>query len=64
MSLAGWAETRRIYSQSAFRWLRAGTLAVPAVRVGGLIMVGDLSDAGRAPNAKAAVYVRVSDLQK
>ena len=34
-------------------------MAVPAVRVGGLIMVGDLSDAERTSDAKAAVYVRV-----
>ncbi len=43
MNLAEWAETQHIDPQTAYRWFRAGKLPVPAERVGGLILVGDLS---------------------
>lgn len=60
MNLDEWAETQHIHPQTAYRWFRAGKLPVPAQRVGGLIMVGDLTDAERTPNAKTAIYARVS----
>ena len=60
MNLAEWAETQHIHPQTANRWFRAGKLPVPAQRVGGLIMVGDLTDAERTPTTKTAIYARVS----
>jgi len=60
MNLTEWAEAQHIHPQTAYRWFRAGKLPVPAQRVGGLIMVGDLTDAQPTPNAKMAIYARVS----
>lgn len=60
MNLAEWAETQNIHPQTAYRWFRAGELPVPAQRVGGLIMVGDLADTQPQSSAKTAIYARVS----
>jgi len=60
MNLTEWAEAQHIHPQTAYRWFRAGKLPVPAPRVGGLIMVGDLTDAQPTANAKTAIYARVS----
>lgn len=60
MNLAEWAETQHIHPQTAYRWFRAGTLPVPAERVGGLILVGDLSGDDARPSGTTVVYARVS----
>ncbi|MHB1721258.1 MAG: IS607 family transposase [Acidimicrobiales bacterium] len=60
MNLAEWAEAQGIHPQTAYRWFRQGRLPVPAQRVGGLIMVGDLSGEDRVPTGRTAVYARVS----
>lgn len=44
MNLAEWGQAQQMHPQRAYRWFRAGKLPVPAQRVGGLIMVGDLID--------------------
>jgi len=49
MNLAEWAEAQHIHPQTAYRWFRAGKLPKPAQRVGGLIMVGDLTDTQPEP---------------
>jgi predicted site-specific integrase-resolvase len=46
MDLAEWAQTQHIHPQTAYGWFRQGRLPVPARRVGGLVMVGDLEPAG------------------
>ena len=60
MNLAEWAEAQNIHPQTAYRWFRAGKLAVPARRVGGLIMVEDLANTQPQSNAKTAIYARAS----
>jgi len=60
MNLAEWAETQHIHPQTAYRWFRAGKLPVPAERVGGLILVGDLSGADAPYHTKTVIYARVS----
>ena len=60
MNVAEWAQTQHIHPQAAYRWHRQGRLPVPARRVGGRIMVGDLSG-GDAPSiGRTVVYARVS----
>ena len=60
MNLAEWAEAQGVHPQTAYRWFRQGRLPVPAQRVGGLIMVGDLSGNDARPTGRTAVYARVS----
>ena len=60
MNLAEWAEAQGVHPQTAYRWLRQGRSPVPARRVGGLIMVGDLSGDGPAPAGRTAVSALVS----
>jgi putative resolvase len=60
MNLAEWAEAQHIHPQTAYRWFRAGKLPVPAERVGGLILVGDLTDTHPQSSATTAIYPRVS----
>ena len=60
MNLAEWAETQHIHPQTAYRWFRAGKLPVPAERVGGLILVGDLSGDDARLSGTTVVYARVS----
>lgn len=60
MNLAEWAQTQHIHPQTAYRWYRQGKLPVPARRVGGLIMVGDLSGGDARPIGRTVVYARVS----
>ena len=59
MYLAVWAERIGVARVSAYRWLRAGLLAVPAQRVGRLIVV-DESAAETARPGQRVVYARVS----
>jgi putative resolvase len=60
MNLAEWAEAQHVHPQTAYRWFREGKLAVPAQRVGGLIVVGDLTTCVSAHTGKTAIYARVS----
>ncbi len=60
MNLAEWAASQGVHPQTAYRWFRQGRLPVPAQRVGGLIMVGDLSGDDRSSTGRTAVYARVS----
>ncbi len=60
MNLAEWVQTQHIHPQTAYRWFRVGQLPVPARRVGGLIMVGDLSGDDARPIGRTVVYARVS----
>jgi len=48
-----------IHPQSAFRWFRAGKLPVPAERVGGLVVVGDLTKCASTHAGKTAIYAPV-----
>ncbi len=64
MNLAEWAEAQNIHPQTADRWFRQGRLPAPARRVGGLIMVGDLSGENPQPDEKTAVYARVSSVDQ
>jgi predicted site-specific integrase-resolvase len=60
MNLTEWAAAQHIHPQTAYRWFRAGKLPVPAERVGGLILVGDLTDTQPQSSAKTVIYARVS----
>ncbi|MHB8191061.1 MAG: IS607 family transposase, partial [Ferrimicrobium sp.] len=42
MNLREWALSQGIHPQTAYKWYRAGTLPVPARKVGQLILVGNL----------------------
>ena len=58
MDLAVWAERNGVARVRAYRWFRAGVLAVPARRVGRLILVSDPA-AETARRGWTAVYARV-----
>jgi predicted site-specific integrase-resolvase len=59
MNLAAWAERSGVARVTAYRGFRAGVLAVPARKVGRLILVDESAgDAG--PRPRTAVYARVS----
>ena len=58
MNLKQWAERQGVSYATARRWFAAGTLPVPAHRVGGLILVGETPGPGNA--GIAVVYARVS----
>jgi len=60
MNVAEWAEAQHIHPETAYRWFRQGRLPVPAERVGGLILVGDLADSQPQSSATTAIYARVS----
>jgi len=59
MNLREWALSQGIHPQTAYRWYRAGTLPVPARKVGQLILVGDLESQPSASKS-AVIYARVS----
>ncbi|MCX2929399.1 IS607 family transposase [Mycobacterium sp. CVI_P3] len=59
MNLAAWAERNGVARVTVYRWFRAGLLAVPARRVGRLMLVGgSVPETGRP--GQTAVYARVS----
>jgi len=60
MNVTEWAEAQHIHPETAYRWFRQGRLPVPAERVGGLILVGDLADSQPQSSAETAIYARVS----
>jgi predicted site-specific integrase-resolvase len=59
MNLREWAEQQGVHPQTAYRWFRAGTLPVPARKMGKLILVGEL-DSKPERRGLTAVYARVS----
>jgi predicted site-specific integrase-resolvase len=59
MNLKEWAASQGVSYAVARKWYRAGTLPVPARRVGGLVLVGDLSERHAEPGV-TVVYARVS----
>lgn len=59
MNLREWALSQGIHPQTAYKWYRAGTLPVPARKVGQLILVGDLESRPSASKS-AVIYARVS----
>jgi predicted site-specific integrase-resolvase len=63
MNLAVWAERNGMARVTAYRWLRAGLLPVPARRVGRLILVEDPA-VGAGLGVCTAVYARVSSADK
>ena len=60
MNLKQWADAQGVSYVTARRWFNAGTLPVPARRVGGLILIGEPVTAGAAPSGSTVVYARVS----
>jgi predicted site-specific integrase-resolvase len=64
MNLAEWAQTQHIHPQTAYRWFRQGRLPVPAQRVGGLIMVGELDGTQPHRRGRTVVYARVSSAEQ
>ena len=63
MNLRDWVLSQGIHPQAAHRWYRAGTLPVPARKVGQLILVGDLES--QLPASKSAViYARVASVDQ
>ena len=59
MNLREWALSQGIHPQTAYKWYRAGTLPVPARKVGQLILVRDLESQPSVPKS-AVRYARVS----
>lgn len=58
MNLKEWASREGVSYVTARRWFASGKLPVPARKVGGLILVGDVTDTGQ--DGITAVYARVS----
>ena len=58
MNLAVWVERNGVARVTAYRWLHSGGLAVPAHRVGRLILVNDVAGETARPR-RTAVYARV-----
>ena len=63
MRLAAWAERNGVARVSAYRWFRAGLLAVAAQRVGRLILVNDAA-AETSRRGRTVVYARVSSAEQ
>ena len=55
-----WAAAHGVSYATAREWYRTGKLPVPARKVGGLILIGDLGDAVAARAGATVVYARVS----
>ena len=54
-----WAASQGVSYAVARKWYRAGVLPVPARKVGGLVLIGDLSEQHAGPGS-SVVYARVS----
>lgn len=59
MNLKEWAASQGVSYAVARKWYRAGTLPVPARKVGGLVLIGDLTEQ-HATTGQTVVYARVS----
>lgn len=64
MNLAEWAEKNGIARVTAYRWFRDGKLPVPARKVGGLILVDDVSDTDAVQRSLTVVYARVPSVDQ
>ena len=62
MILPEWAKRQGVHPQSASRWLREGTLPVPATKMGKLILVGDLDSVGGPTGGRTVLCARVSQV--
>jgi len=59
VNLTTWARANGIHPQTAYRWLRQGTLPVPARRVGPRTVLVEVATATERPGG-VALYARVS----
>jgi predicted site-specific integrase-resolvase len=59
VNLKEWAAAQGVSYAVARKWYRAGILPVPSRKVGGLVLIGDLTDVP-APTGTTVVYARVS----
>lgn len=59
MNLKEWAASQGVSYATARSWHRDGKLPVPARKVGGLVLIGDMA-APAAPPGRTVVYARVS----
>jgi len=60
VNLQEWAAANGVERSTAYRWYKQGKLPVPATKVGGLILIGDLLDEKKPTQGKTVVYARVS----
>lgn len=60
MNLKEWAATQGVSYAVARKWYREGTLPVPARKIGGLVLIGDITGKDEAPAGQTVVYARVS----
>lgn len=63
MNLKEWAASQGVSYAAARKWYRTGTLPVPARKVGGLVLVGDLTEQRPEPG-RTVVYARVSSAEQ
>jgi putative resolvase len=59
VNLTSWARLNGVHPQTAYRWLRQGTLPVPARRVGPRTVLVDMPAGAEEPGG-VALYARVS----
>ncbi|HEY6789322.1 MAG TPA: IS607 family transposase [Trebonia sp.] len=59
MNLKEWAASQGVSYATARSWYRDGKLPVPARKVGGLVLIGDMASPV-APPGRTVVYARVS----
>jgi putative resolvase len=59
MNLAEWAQLQGVHPQTAYRWFREGTLPVPAVKMGRMILVSPEAALGKQADG-VGLYARVS----
>ena len=64
MNLKQWADAQGVSYVTARRWFNAGTLPVPARRVGGLILIGEPVRPGTTRTGSTVVYARVSSADR
>ncbi len=60
MNLREWALEQGIHPQTAYKWFREGKLPVPAIKMGKLILVGDLEPLSSKEHDHTVIYARVS----
>jgi predicted site-specific integrase-resolvase len=60
VNLKEWAATQGVSYAVARKWYREGTLPVPARKVGGLVLVGDVTGRQETATGSTVVYARVS----
>lgn len=60
VNLREWALEQGIHPQTAYKWFREGKLPVPAIKMGKLILVGDLASGSKKEQVTTVIYARVS----